>query len=66
MRNPDRIDVICNELARQWKRYPDFRFMQLIYNFMVAMNSDCFYMEDEPFIENLTNYFNMLFGKEDE
>lgn len=66
MRNPDRIDIICNELARQWKRYPDWRFMQMIIGFTVAMQSDCFYMEDEPFIENFKEWLDGLFGKEDE
>lgn len=66
MRNPDRIDIICNELARQWKRYPDWRFMQMINGFTVAMRSDCFYMEDEPFIDNLKEWLDGIFGKEDE
>ena len=31
MKDPERIDEILGLARRIWKRYPDFRFQQLIY-----------------------------------
>lgn len=58
MRDPERIDKICNELASLWKsNVPDWRLMQLICNLQSATGSDLFYIEDEDFIKQVEEYF---------
>jgi hypothetical protein len=50
MRDPNRIDRICNELAKLWKQNPDWRFGQLIENLYgcPANHKRCvFHIEDE-------------------
>ena len=47
MRDIERIDYVCNEIAKYWKKCPDIRFMQLINNFMAWLKSDGFYLEDD-------------------
>ena len=62
MRDPDRIDEFCGELARIWHGVPDWRFGQLMYNVFAAYTSrtglDVFYLEDEKMLEFLKEYFN--------
>ena len=60
MRNPERIDEICNRLAKAWKRFPDWRLGQLICNFQNYSNNDCFYREDFDFISELEDYINRI------
>ena len=60
MRNPDRIDKFCNELAEIWKKVPDWRFGQLITNVLGKMQSegrDPFFPEEDEMIECFRNYF---------
>ena len=52
MRNPDRIDIFCNELAKQWHKVDDWRFGQLIINFLSECG-DPFYWEEDDFLEKL-------------
>lgn len=44
MRDPNRIDEICELLREVWKQYPDWRLGQLIFN--LTNEYDCFYVED--------------------
>lgn len=61
MRNPNRIPVLLAEITILWiNNCPDWRFMQLINNFMEWKKSDCFYMEDENFLEELKTYLKGL------
>ena len=53
MRDPNRIYKICNALAEQWSRVPDWRLMQLIVNLQSYEDNDFFYCEDEDFIKIL-------------
>lgn len=54
MRNLDRIDEVCAELARVWKEVPDWRFCQLMSNlFNVSGNPQFFYEEDEDLLNKL-------------
>jgi len=60
MRNPDRIDKFCNELAEVWKKVPDWRFGQLISKVLGKMQSegrDPFFPEEDEMIEYFRNYF---------
>lgn len=58
MRAISRINVICDQLNSIWKKVPDWRFMQMMVNFIAYMRTDCFYMEDEEFIKRLTDFVN--------
>lgn len=44
MRDPNRIDEFCAELAAVWHKVPDWRFGQLVAN---VLGVDPFYVEDE-------------------
>lgn len=58
MRDINRIDKYCAQLAEMWKRLSDWRFAQLLANY--ARESDnggiSFYMEDEDFFSSLAEY----------
>ena len=58
MRNINRIDAICKQLAQLWKELPDWRLSQLMSNILVS--KDCFYMEDDEFIEYIKKYIEKL------
>lgn len=51
MRDPERIDRICNLLKDTWKQVPDWRLGQLIFN--LTGKYDCFYVEDDTLEEAL-------------
>lgn len=49
MRDPNRIDGYIEKLKKIWKRFPDWRFGQLILNLFSSQKmggADLFYMED--------------------
>lgn len=54
MRDINRIDLICNELAELWKKHPDIRFGQflsaILGEVMYTSGRDPFYLEDENFM----------------
>lgn len=59
MRNPDRIDEFCKELAQIWKtNVPDWRFGQLICNVFSTLNEDPFFPEEDRMIKIFKDYFN--------
>lgn len=51
MRDPDRIDEICNLLREVWKQYPDKRLGELIADKIGTHN--CYYVSDEVLEEHL-------------
>jgi hypothetical protein len=51
MRDPNRIDVICNLLKEVWKQYPDKRLGELIANSI--QTPICCYVSDEKLEEGL-------------
>lgn len=52
MRDPQRISIICNNLAELWQQVPDWRFGQLIENLKIHLDmSDLFFIEDEELIK---------------
>lgn len=56
MRNPDRLDPFYEKLCKTHKeKFPDWRFGQLVYNFM-RWNGDPFYLEEDKFIEKFEEY----------
>ena len=56
MRNPDRINEFCNELAKLWKNnFPDWRFSQLICNLFGDIGYDPWYIEDDDLMKRFEN-----------
>lgn len=56
MRDPNRTYDFCKELATIWsEKYPDWRFGQLMYNFIVWCSNtkkrDIFFPEEKEFME---------------
>ena len=61
MRNPGRIKIICEKLENIWQQLPDWRLAQLMYN--VLSSTECFYMEDNEFIEYINDYIKEIKGE---
>lgn len=61
MRDINRIDKFCNELAEVWKIYEcyDWRFLQLISNVFCEQNKDIFFIEDDEAMSIIKNYFKI-------
>lgn len=60
IRNPDRIDKFCNELAKLWHKVPDWRFGQLMSNVLGAMQTsgrDIFFPEEDEMLKFFQDYF---------
>ena len=56
MRNPWRIPTFMEELTYYWQKYcPDWRFGQLMYNFIATMG-DPFYWEEDKFMEKFEEF----------
>lgn len=51
MRDPNRINRICELLSEVWKQYPDWRLGQLLFN--LTGRYDMFYVEDDTIEEEL-------------
>ena len=64
MRDPKRIDKYCDELKRAWSRLPDWRFGQLMYNFINELAMDPFYLDDEVMFEKIDEYTKKYSGEE--
>lgn len=57
MRDPNRINKFCDELAQLWHQVPDWRFGQLMLNFFSNIDSTFgFYVEDEELFKTLDEY----------
>ena len=61
MRDTKRIEPFCEMLSVEWKRTPDMRFGQLMYNFFHdEYNSDPFYVEDTELISRFQEYVDKI------
>lgn len=57
MRDPKRITPLLTELEKQWKRFPDWRFSQLIENIKRFYGvNDLFFIEDDKMLELIKNF----------
>ena len=67
MRDPNRIDYYCDELAELWHKVPDWRLSQFITNaIIVYMNkygSDTFYVEDADFMKFLREFIEEIINE---
>lgn len=61
MRDPNRIDKFCANLAKLWHKVPDWRFGQLMSNVLGAYQAethrDIFFPEDEELMKFFKKYF---------
>ena len=61
MRDPNRIQTFCNELANLWRKVPDWRFGQFISNvlgaYVAETRRDIFFPEDEDLMAFMKKYF---------
>ena len=61
MRDPNRIDKFCDELKTIWHKVPDWRFGQLMVNFIDRSGGPlAFYMEDEDFMTMLESFIKEI------
>ncbi|MBQ1792091.1 MAG: hypothetical protein II008_18085 [Oscillospiraceae bacterium] len=69
MRDPNRIDKFCSELARCWHEVPDWRFGQLISNvlgeYVAQTKKDIFFPEDDELLSFFLQYFFQEGAKKD-
>ena len=64
MRNPERLDKFYAELCKLHKEYlPDWRFGQLMFNF-ISETGDPFFYEEDVMITMLKEYVANITGKE--
>jgi hypothetical protein len=57
MRDINRIDNFCNELAKYWKQVPDLRFGQLIINIFGSCEKDPWFYEEDEMLKVFENFF---------
>lgn len=62
MRDPNRIDEFCEALRQKWHELPDWRFGQLMSNFLgevqYQQHCDIFFIEDDEMLELLKKYLD--------
>lgn len=66
MRDPKRIDEFCKEIAKYWKRVPDWRFGQLMMNVLGTSKIDPFFLEENQSLKLFDEFFNDKGEKKDE
>ena len=66
MRNPSRIDSFCEELKKMWHLVPDWRFGQLMVNFLSFVSEESgkdIWFFEEPEMLEYVKMFSEKFGK---
>ena len=61
MRDPNRMEPFLEQVRVEWAKYPDFRFGQMLCNFIAEYGSP-FYWDEDMFIEKLRTYMNKITG----
>jgi len=60
MRDPKRIDEFCDELKKMWHRVPDWRFGQLMSNFLGDVSyktkHDIWFIEEPEMLKFVKKY----------
>jgi len=65
MRDESRILPFMERLAKQWQsNCPDWRFGQLLINFLSWYGRDPFYLEEKEFEERFNDFIKETFGDE--
>ena len=61
MRDPNRIWGVMTQMSIMWhEKCPDWRFMQLMSNFITWLGCDPFYMEDNEFCDKFHEFMETL------
>jgi hypothetical protein len=61
MRDPKRIKPLLMEIEKQWERFPDWRFGQLIENIKRFYDiNDLFYIEDDEMLKLIENFMRKI------
>jgi hypothetical protein len=58
MRDINRIDTFLEELGKEWKKVPDWRFGQLMVNVLGACKRDPFFIEEPEMLKHFQDFFN--------
>ena len=58
MRDINRIDPLLAKLGEAWKKTPDQRFGQFMYNFFSAYGKDPFFAEDDEWMVGIQAYID--------
>jgi hypothetical protein len=59
MRDPNRIKPFLETLEKAWKKVPDWRFGQLMVNFLGSLDKDPFFPEDNEMQQKIIDFFNL-------
>lgn len=57
VRDINRIDPFLEKIGELWKRVPDWRFGQLMFNFL-SEYGDPFYLSEDEFLKKLDKYLS--------
>ena len=61
MRNPNRIMEVVSAIRDEWYfKCPDWRFTQLMSNFVSWLGHDPFYMEDDEFLQKFHEFMEVF------
>lgn len=61
MRDPKRIKPLLMGIEKQWERFPDWRFGQLIENIKRFYDiNDLFYIEDNEMLKLIENFMRKI------
>lgn len=64
MRDINRIDTFCAEIAKLWKEnFPDWRFGQFIFNFLSWYGKDPFFLEEDKLLEQIKLFIASMRGE---
>lgn len=64
MRDINRIDTFCAEIAKIWKEnFPDWRFGQFIFNFLSWYGKDPFFLEEDKLLEQIKLFIASMKGE---
>jgi hypothetical protein len=58
MRDINRIDPLLEKLGEAWKKVPDQRFGQFMYNFFYSYGKDPFFAEDDEWMVGIQAYID--------
>ena len=59
MRDPKRMNKLLDVLKKCWEKEPDWRFGQLMVNFLNQLPRDPFFYEEDEMIEEMKKYFEI-------
>ena len=57
MRPIGRMPVFLKQIQKEWEKVPDWRFGQLMFNF-ISEYGDPFFLEEDQFVEELQKYLD--------